>query len=52
MILVTIRIDYPDREPQGIKEALAMLCERFGRGVRVTEVKEISERQESLWQQK
>ena len=32
MMLITIAIDYPGMEPQGIKEALAMDCERYGRG--------------------
>ena len=49
MMLITIAIDYPGLEPQGIKEALAMDCERYGRGVRVVEVKEIAEMQVSLF---
>ena len=49
MMLITIAIDYPGMEPQGIKEALAMDCDRYGRGVRVVEVREVEERQESLF---
>lgn len=48
---IIIRIDYPDREPQAIKEALAMDCEKYGRGVRVVEVREDEVRQESLWKE-
>lgn len=47
---IVIRIDLPGVDAQGIKEALAMDCERYGRGVRVVEVKEVEERQESLFE--
>ena len=50
MMLITIAIDYPGMDPQGIKEALAMDLEKYGRGVRVVEVKEIEERQVSLFE--
>lgn len=49
MTIITIIVDYPGVEPQGIKEALAMYCERFGRGVRVVEVREVEEKQMSLF---
>lgn len=48
---IIIRIDYPDREPQAIKEALAMDCEKYGRGVHVVEVREDEVRQETLWKE-
>jgi len=48
---ITIRIDYPDREPQAIKEALAMDCEKYARGVHVVAVREDGERQETLWRE-
>ena len=48
-MLITIAVELPAKEAQGIKEALAMDCEKYGRGVRVVEVKEIKERKESLW---
>lgn len=48
-MIVLIEIDYPDRDPQGIKEALAMDCEKYGRWVRVVEVSEEPVKQETLW---
>lgn len=48
-MIITIRIELPAKDAQGIKEALAMDLEKYGRGVRVVEVREIEERQESLW---
>lgn len=48
MTVITIVIQYPEREAQGIKEALAMDCEKYGRGVRVAEVREIREEQVRL----
>ena len=47
MMIITITVDRPETDPQGIKEALAMYCERFGRGVRVTDVKEVEDREEA-----
>lgn len=49
---ITIRIDYPEKDPQTIKEALAMDLEKYGRGVRVVEVREDRVRQETLWEGK
>lgn len=46
---ITIRIELPEKDAQAMKEALAMDCEKYGRGVRVVEVREVKERQESLW---
>ena len=47
---IVIRIDCPDRDPQAVKEALAMDCERYGRGVHVVEVRE-EQAQERLWKE-
>lgn len=49
MMVITVAVELPAKDAQGIKEALAMDCEKYGRGVRVVEVREIEERQESLW---
>ena len=46
---IVIRIDYPERDPQAIKEALALDCEKYGLGVHVVEVRDDPVRQESLW---
>lgn len=46
---IVIRIDYPERDPQAIKEALALDCEKYGLGVHVVEVRDDTARQESLW---
>lgn len=46
---IIIQIDYPEQDPQAIKEALAMDVEKYGRGVHVVDVKEEHVRQESLW---
>ena len=40
MMLITIAIDYPGMDPQGIKELLAMMCEQLGYGIRVVSVME------------
>lgn len=48
---IVIRIDYPERDPQAIKEALAMDLEKYGSGVRVVEVRE-DVRQQSLWEER
>lgn len=45
---ITIRIERTELDPQGMKEALAMDLEKYGRGVRVIEVKEVREEQLSL----
>ena len=39
MLIVTMRVDAPYGAAQGVKEALAMTCERFGdtRAISVTE---------------
>lgn len=50
-MIVLIEIDYPDRDPQGIKEALAMDCEKYGHGIRVLEVRESRTKQTSLWKE-
>lgn len=49
MMVITVAVELPAKDAQGIKEALAMDLEKYGRGVRVVEVREIEERQESLW---
>lgn len=49
MMVITIHVELPAKDAQGLKEALAMDCEKYGRGVRVVEVREVKERQESLW---
>lgn len=49
---ITIRIDYPEKDHQAIKEALALDCEKYGAGVRVVEVREDKARQETLWEGK
>lgn len=48
---IVIRIDYPEKDPQAIKEALAMDCEKYGAGVHVVDVRE-DDRQESLWKER
>lgn len=47
-MVITIAVELPDRDAQGIKEALAMELEKYGRGVRVLEVREIREEQVRL----
>lgn len=47
---IVIRIDYPEKDPQGIKEAVAMRLEDLGRGIHVVEVRE-EQRQVSLWEE-
>lgn len=46
---IVIRIDYPVDDPQGMKELVAMRLEDMGRSVRVVEVREDREKQETLW---
>ena len=50
MTEITIRVEYPSMDAQGIKEALAMDCEKYGRWVRVVEVKEVAEMQVSMFE--
>lgn len=47
---ITIQIDYPVADPQGMKEMIAMRLEDLGRGIHVVEVRE-EQRQESLWKE-
>lgn len=49
---IVIRIDYPEKDPQAIKEALAMDVEKYGQGVRVVEVREEPVNQISLWKER
>ena len=49
---IIIHIDHPDRDPQAIKECLAMDCERYGRGVRVVDVYEEYAEQTKMWEDK
>lgn len=48
---IVIRIDYPEKDPQAIKEALAMDVEKYGSGIRMVEVRE-DIRQQSLWEER
>lgn len=50
MMRITIEVRYPERDPQAIKEALALDCEKYGAGVRVVRVDEVREtEQTALW---
>lgn len=49
---ITIRIDYPIDDAQGIKELVAMRLEDLGLGVRAVSVDAETERQETLWPRK
>ena len=48
MLIITIQVDAPAGQAQGVKEDLAMYLERFG-DARVTEIRETGPRQESLF---
>lgn len=48
MMVITITVELPAQDAQGIKEALAMDCEKYGRGVKVAAVEEVREEQVSL----
>ena len=48
MMVITVAVELPAKDAQGIKEALAMDLEKYGRGVRVLEVREIREEQVRL----
>ena len=50
MMVITIAVELPAKDAQGIKEALAMDCEKYGRGVRVVSVEEVREKQVTLWE--
>lgn len=39
-MIITIRIERTELDPQGLKELLAMMCENAGYGVRVVRVED------------
>ena len=48
MLIITIKVDAPAGQAIGIKEAIAQDLEKYG-DVRVTDIKEISPKQERLF---